>query len=116
MCAAGGVGQYRGGIELLGGVPVVVVEDHTVGETGLPDLTGECSATDGTSAIVHLEIGVCLRELLRHAQDRRHPDTAAQQHSTAGSGRKRKMVPWRADVDQIALLDLVMQGNRSAAA
>jgi len=89
------------------------VHPDVLGEARLPDAIDERRAILRTRAVVHLEIGLALRETLGHAQDRRDADTAGKQQRALGVD-ERKVVARRADRDHLTFGEFVMQRDRAA--
>jgi len=65
-------------------------------------------------AIVQLERGLRLRKPLGHAQQRRNPDAACEQHRMPGVVRKRKMIARPFDTQRISHLQCVHRAGTAA--
>ncbi len=107
-------GQQGRQVEPVAGCAIVEVEPDPSRHARIADTFDKGGAPRRAGAIVHLEVGVDVRQPLGHAQDRRNADAAGEQQRAFG-GNQCEVILRRADPQHGAFADLVLDRHRPAA-
>src|SRR3954469_15369023 len=90
------------------------MKSRLAGEWGLLDAPKEGCSRATAGEVVHLERCAGLRELLRHAEDRRYPDARGNEQWPWQGACQSEEVARAADPHEIAFRDSAMHGLGSA--